>query len=144
MSHDRMCPATKHLEAHWNPVQQCDDTCSRAFPCQCVFIAAVREDERNQSSQANHVTTGNELVMNPTTATLDGDSLDEAGGANKDAELNRIVQGIYDTFTVAQAAIWLNSPNSFLGGATPRDALHAGRLDDVDSALRGFASGVYA
>ena len=144
MSHDRMCPATRHLDLHWNPAQQCDDTCRRAFPCQCAFIAAVREDERNHSSQVDRVATGDKLVLNPTTVALEGAANGGGGGSEEESSLAGIVQKIYDTFTVEQAAIWLNSPNAFLGGATPRDALHAGRLDDVGSALRGFSSGVYA
>lgn len=118
MTHDTKCPFRPYRPGSGGTGDVALIPEQPAAPCQCVLIASVREEERKFHQCC--------------------------GGGNGQAHLTEILQRIYATFTTEQAAIWLDSPNSFLGGVTPRNALDAGRLNEVDSALRGFSSGVYA
>lgn len=59
------------------------------------------------------------------------------------SEIIALMERLYAVFTPEQAAIWLDSANSFLNGTSPRAALTAGRVSDVRSAIEGFAAGVY-
>lgn len=60
------------------------------------------------------------------------------------AELVGLQHRLRDTFSSPEAGrSWLRSPNRYLGGLAPLDALRAGRLDRVEAALDALDSGVF-
>lgn len=49
-----------------------------------------------------------------------------------------------ETFSSPEAVrTWMRTPNRYLAGLTPLNALHAGRLDRVEAAVEALDSGVF-
>lgn len=59
-------------------------------------------------------------------------------------ELDGFLNLVLNAFTPEQATIWLFSPNSFLGSATPMDVFRLKGLTAVAPAISGFQQGAYA
>jgi hypothetical protein len=56
-------------------------------------------------------------------------------------ELHRHLGDMFTEWEGARA--WINAPSRYLGGITPLEAMHAGRLDRAHAALMALDSGVY-
>ncbi len=60
------------------------------------------------------------------------------------AELVELDRHLRETFEDREAVRrWLSSPNRYLGGLTPVEAVRVGRVDRVEAALEALDSGVF-
>jgi hypothetical protein len=59
-------------------------------------------------------------------------------------DLDYVIVRLHQVWDPEVAAIWLESPNAHLGGATPLDVLRQRGTQDVISAIDAEAQGAYA
>jgi hypothetical protein len=59
-------------------------------------------------------------------------------------DLDHVVARLHQVWVPTVAAMWLESPNAHLGGATPAEVLRRGGASEVIRAIDAEASGSYA
>ena len=75
---------------------------------------------------------------------LTGDEGMSADHQSAVIDLDGFVAQVLKVLTPAQSSVWLDSPNSFLGGATPLASFHYLGLSGVLPAIEGQEQGTYA
>lgn len=58
-------------------------------------------------------------------------------------QLEYVVEQLSGIYEPAEARLWLFSPQKLLDGATPMDAIHKGRIDDVRRLVDELRDHVY-
>lgn len=61
----------------------------------------------------------------------------------QDADFELVISRASQVWDEAVVSDWLEGPNAFLGGATPREMIRRGRTAEVLAAVAGDEAGVY-